>query len=120
MWPLSGREAGLEAGALTPVWVGSPGPCSRGLHLELLSLLSRSHLQPPSYGPVLSPMSKAHGAVNKLPSVNQLVGQPPPHGSAAGSNLGPMGEWLGQGGWGGGWGSLAPDLPAQLRTARGS
>lgn len=86
----------------------------------MLSLLSRSHLQPPSYGPVLSPMSKAHGAVNKLPSVNQLVGQPPPHGSAAGPNLGPMGEWLGQGGWGGEWGSLAPDPPAQLRTARGS
>uniref|UniRef100_A0A452U1K8 Cellular tumor antigen p53 n=1 Tax=Ursus maritimus TaxID=29073 RepID=A0A452U1K8_URSMA len=52
---------------------------------------SRSHLQPASYGPVLSPMNKAHGGVNKLPSVNQLVGQPPPHGSAAGPNLGPMG-----------------------------
>ncbi|XP_021099253.1 tumor protein p73 isoform X3 [Heterocephalus glaber] len=50
-----------------------------------------SHLQPPSYGPVLSPMSKAHGSVNKLPSVNQLVGQPPPHASAAGASLGPMG-----------------------------
>lgn len=37
-------------------------------------------------------MNKVHGAVNKLPSVNQLVGQPPPHGSAAGPNLGPMGE----------------------------
>ncbi|XP_010848270.1 PREDICTED: tumor protein p73 [Bison bison bison] len=58
-------------------------------------LLQRpSHLQPPSYGPVLSPMSKAHGAVNKLPSVNQLVGQPPPHGSAAGPNLGPMGPGI--------------------------
>ncbi|XP_045884060.1 tumor protein p73 isoform X1 [Meles meles] len=54
-----------------------------------------SHLQPASYGPVLSPMNKAHGGVNKLPSVNQLVGQPPPHGSAAGPNLGPMGEHLG-------------------------
>lgn len=53
---------------------------------------SRSHLQPPSYGPVLSPMNKVHGGVNKLPSVNQLVGQPPPHSSAAGPNLGPMGE----------------------------
>ncbi|GAB1289312.1 Tumor protein p73 [Apodemus speciosus] len=50
-----------------------------------------SHLQPPSYGPVLSPMNKVHGGVNKLPSVNQLVGQPPPHSSAAGPNLGPMG-----------------------------
>ncbi|XP_059997626.1 tumor protein p73 isoform X6 [Lagenorhynchus albirostris] len=56
-----------------------------------LSLPSRGHLQPPSYGPVLSPVSKAHGAVNKLPSVNQLVGQPPLHGSAAAPSLGPMG-----------------------------
>ncbi|XP_066878582.1 tumor protein p73 isoform X5 [Kogia breviceps] len=59
-----------------------------------LSLPSRSHLQPPSYGPVLSPMNKAHGAVNKLPSVNQLVGQPPLHSSAAGPNLGPMGPGI--------------------------
>ncbi|XP_036034583.1 tumor protein p73 isoform X1 [Onychomys torridus] len=58
-------------------------------------LLQRpSHLQPPSYGPVLSPMNKIHGGVNKLPSVNQLVGQPPPHSSAAGSNLGPMGSGM--------------------------
>uniref|UniRef100_A0A8C0QK72 Tumor protein p73 n=1 Tax=Canis lupus familiaris TaxID=9615 RepID=A0A8C0QK72_CANLF len=58
-------------------------------------LLQRpSHLQPASYGPVLSPMNKAHGGVNKLPSVNQLVGQPPPHGSAAGPNLGPMGPGI--------------------------
>ncbi|XP_072676054.1 tumor protein p73 isoform X2 [Canis lupus baileyi] len=56
--------------------------------------LSRSHLQPASYGPVLSPMNKAHGGVNKLPSVNQLVGQPPPHGSAAGPNLGSMGPGI--------------------------
>uniref|UniRef100_A0A8C9DDZ0 Tumor protein p73 n=1 Tax=Prolemur simus TaxID=1328070 RepID=A0A8C9DDZ0_PROSS len=55
-------------------------------------LLQRpSHLQPPSYGPVLSPMSKVHGGVNKLPSVNQLVGQPPSHSSAAGPSLGPVG-----------------------------
>ncbi|XP_072676055.1 tumor protein p73 isoform X3 [Canis lupus baileyi] len=58
-------------------------------------LLQRpSHLQPASYGPVLSPMNKAHGGVNKLPSVNQLVGQPPPHGSAAGPNLGSMGPGI--------------------------
>ncbi|XP_025711953.1 tumor protein p73 isoform X1 [Callorhinus ursinus] len=58
-------------------------------------LLQRpNHLQPASYGPVLSPMNKAHGAVNKLPSVNQLVGQPPPHSSAAGPNLGPMGPGI--------------------------
>ncbi|XP_059997627.1 tumor protein p73 isoform X7 [Lagenorhynchus albirostris] len=59
-----------------------------------LSLPSRGHLQPPSYGPVLSPVSKAHGAVNKLPSVNQLVGQPPLHGSAAAPSLGPMGPGI--------------------------
>uniref|UniRef100_A0A8C8X2F3 Tumor protein p73 n=1 Tax=Panthera leo TaxID=9689 RepID=A0A8C8X2F3_PANLE len=53
-----------------------------------------SHLQPASYGPVLSPMNKAHGGVNKLPSVNQLVGQPPPHSSAAGPNLGPVGPGI--------------------------
>ncbi|XP_014401672.1 PREDICTED: tumor protein p73 [Myotis brandtii] len=36
-------------------------------------LLQRpSHLQPPSYGPVLSPVNKPHGGVSKLPSVNQL------------------------------------------------
>lgn len=58
-------------------------------------LLQRpSHLQPPSYGPVLSPMNKVHGGVNKLPSVNQLVGQPPPHSSAAGPNLGSMGSGI--------------------------
>ncbi|XP_059997621.1 tumor protein p73 isoform X2 [Lagenorhynchus albirostris] len=58
-------------------------------------LLQRpGHLQPPSYGPVLSPVSKAHGAVNKLPSVNQLVGQPPLHGSAAAPSLGPMGPGI--------------------------
>ncbi|XP_057606606.1 tumor protein p73 isoform X2 [Hippopotamus amphibius kiboko] len=87
-------------------------------------LLQRpGHLQPPSYGPVLSPMSKAHAAGNKLPSVNQLVGQPPPHGSAPGPNLGPMGEWLGQCGRGGGEAhraGLALDTPAQLRTTRHS
>lgn len=58
---------------------------------------SRGHLQPPSYGPVLSPVNKPHGGVSKLPSVNQLVGQPPPHSSAAGPSLGPMGELLGSG-----------------------
>nr|XP_005545029.1 PREDICTED: tumor protein p73 [Macaca fascicularis] len=58
-------------------------------------LLQRpSHLQPPSYGPVLSPMNKVHGGMNKLPSVNQLVGQPPPHSSAATPNLGPVGAGM--------------------------
>ncbi|KAM7097642.1 tumor protein p73 isoform 2-T2 [Molossus nigricans] len=58
-------------------------------------LLQRpNHLPPPSYGPVLSPMNKMHGGVNKLPSVNQLVGQPPPHSSATGPNLGPMGPGI--------------------------
>ncbi|XP_068934409.1 tumor protein p73 isoform X3 [Petaurus breviceps papuanus] len=59
-------------------------------------LLQRpSHLQSPSsYGPVLSPMNKVHGGINKLPSVNQLVGQPQQHSSAGGPNLGPMGPGM--------------------------
>ncbi|XP_049631284.1 tumor protein p73 [Suncus etruscus] len=53
-----------------------------------------SHLQPSSYGPVLSPANKMHGGVNKLPSVTQLVGQPPSHSSAPGPSLGPMGPGM--------------------------
>nr|XP_028596818.1 tumor protein p73 isoform X3 [Podarcis muralis] len=58
-------------------------------------LQRQTHLQPPSsYGPVLSPINKHHtGGMNKLPSVNQLVGQPPQHSSGAGTTLGPMGSW---------------------------
>lgn len=91
VWPRSGWER----------WVRREAPSSTGHYVEMTRSCpgpSRSHLQPASYGPVLSPMNKAHGGVNKLPSVNQLVGQPPPHGSAAGPNLGPMGEWLRRGG----------------------
>uniref|UniRef100_A0A8C5J9K4 Cellular tumor antigen p53 n=1 Tax=Junco hyemalis TaxID=40217 RepID=A0A8C5J9K4_JUNHY len=53
----------------------------------------QSQLQTPSsYGPVLSPMNKVHGGgINKLPSVNQLVGQPAQHGSSSAPGLGPMG-----------------------------
>lgn len=66
-------------------------------------------------------MNKGHGGVNKLPSVHQLVGQPPPHSSAAGPNLGPMGESqaLGtQGGWGGPKGGPGSrhSCPAQTHT----
>ncbi|XP_075762925.1 tumor protein p73 isoform X2 [Pelodiscus sinensis] len=59
-------------------------------------LQRQSHLQPPSsYGPVLSPINKVHGGgINKLPSVNQLVGQPPQHSSSSGPNLGPMGPGM--------------------------
>ncbi|XP_030041694.1 tumor protein p73 isoform X2 [Microcaecilia unicolor] len=58
-------------------------------------LQRQSHLQSPSsYGPVLSPMNKVHCSVNKLPSVNQLVGQPPQHSSNTGPNLGPMGSGM--------------------------
>ncbi|XP_019396781.1 PREDICTED: tumor protein p73 isoform X6 [Crocodylus porosus] len=59
-------------------------------------LQRQSHLQSPSsYGPVLSPMNKVHGGgINKLPSVNQLVGQPPQHSSNSGPNLGPMGPGM--------------------------
>lgn len=79
-----------------PLRQGCFGQVTRGershlhRHQRELSFLSRSPLQPPSYGPV----NKVHGGVSRLPSVNQLVGQPPPHGSAAGPNLGPMGESL--------------------------
>ncbi|XP_053546342.1 tumor protein p73 isoform X2 [Bombina bombina] len=55
-------------------------------------LQRQAHLQcPSSYGSVLSPMNKVHGGINKLPSVNQLVGQPNQHNSSTGANMGPMG-----------------------------
>ncbi|NWI20652.1 P73 protein, partial [Crypturellus soui] len=59
-------------------------------------LQRQSHLQTPSsYGPVLSPMNKVHaGGINKLPSVNQLVGQPPQHSSNPAPGLGPMGPGM--------------------------
>ncbi|NXD10905.1 P73 protein, partial [Nothocercus nigrocapillus] len=59
-------------------------------------LQRQSHLQTPSsYGPVLSPMNKVHGGgINKLPSVNQLVGQPPQHSSNPAPSLGPMGPGM--------------------------
>lgn len=38
-------------------------------------------------------MNKVHGGgINKLPSVNQLVGQPAQHSSGSASSLGPMGK----------------------------
>ncbi|NXW33369.1 P73 protein, partial [Phaetusa simplex] len=50
---------------------------------------------PSSYGPVLSPMNKVHGGgINKLPSVNQLVGQPAGGGSGTAPSLGPMGPGM--------------------------
>ncbi|XP_005427706.1 tumor protein p73 [Geospiza fortis] len=57
---------------------------------------NRTQLQTPSsYGPVLSPMNKVHGGgINKLPSVNQLVGQPAQHGSSSAPSLGPMGPGM--------------------------
>ncbi|NWU22783.1 P73 protein, partial [Dyaphorophyia castanea] len=59
-------------------------------------LQRQSQLQTPSsYGPVLSPMNKVHGAgINKLPSVNQLVGQPAQHGSGSAPSLAPMGPGM--------------------------
>ncbi|NXQ28607.1 P73 protein, partial [Alaudala cheleensis] len=59
-------------------------------------LQRQSQLQTPSsYGPVLSPMNKVHGGgINKLPSVNQLVGQPAQHSSSSAPNLGPMGPGM--------------------------
>ncbi|XP_058516750.1 tumor protein p73 isoform X1 [Ochotona princeps] len=67
-----------------------PPPLVESYRQQQQLLQRPSHVQPASYGPVLSSMSKSHGALGKLPSVNQLVGQPPPHSSAAGPNLGPM------------------------------
>ncbi|XP_050178337.1 tumor protein p73 isoform X2 [Myiozetetes cayanensis] len=59
-------------------------------------LQRQSQLQTPSsYGPVLSPMNKVHsGGINKLPSVNQLVGQPAQHGPGTAPSLGPMGPGM--------------------------
>ncbi|XP_075577867.1 tumor protein p73 isoform X6 [Pelecanus crispus] len=59
-------------------------------------LQRQSQLQTPSsYGPVLSPMNKVHGGgINKLPSVNQLVGQPAQHSSGPAPSLGPMGPGM--------------------------
>eukprot|EP00076_Gallus_gallus_P032858 XP_024998396.1 tumor protein p73 isoform X6 [Gallus gallus] len=59
-------------------------------------LQRQNQLQTPSsYGPVLSPMNKAHGGgINKLPSVNQLVGQPAQHSSGSAPSLGPMGPGM--------------------------
>ncbi|XP_055560765.1 tumor protein p73 isoform X1 [Falco biarmicus] len=59
-------------------------------------LQRQSQLQTPSsYGPVLSPMNKVHsGGINKLPSVNQLVGQPAQHSSGSAPSLAPMGPGM--------------------------
>ena len=75
---------------------GSPIPPRCGLTGCRLPFPSRTPLQPPSsYGPVLSPMNKVHGGgINKLPSVNQLVGQPAQHSSSSAPSLGPMGKVL--------------------------
>ncbi|XP_069802542.1 tumor protein p73 isoform X9 [Dendropsophus ebraccatus] len=57
-------------------------------------LLQRpAHLQSQtSYGPVIPPMNKVHGGINKLPSVNQLVGQPNQHGANTAPGMIPMGS----------------------------
>ncbi|XP_072012409.1 tumor protein p73 isoform X5 [Engystomops pustulosus] len=59
-------------------------------------LLQRhAHLQSQSsYGPVISPMNKVHGGINKLPSVNQLVGQPNQHGTNTAPGMIPMGSGM--------------------------
>ncbi|XP_075136039.1 tumor protein p73-like [Leptodactylus fuscus] len=59
-------------------------------------LLQRhAHLQSQSsYGPVISPMNKVHGGINKLPSVNQLVGQPNQHGPNTAPGMIPMGSGM--------------------------
>lgn len=79
-------------------WRGAPGqsraaPSHSSQSDQCVPCPNRSQLQTPSsYGPVLSPMNKVHGGgINKLPSVNQLVGQPAQHGSGSAPSLGPMG-----------------------------
>uniref|UniRef100_A0A8C6NEI4 Tumor protein p73 n=1 Tax=Melopsittacus undulatus TaxID=13146 RepID=A0A8C6NEI4_MELUD len=59
-------------------------------------LQRQTQLQTPSsYGPVLSPMNKVHaGGINKLPSVNQLVGQPAQHSTGSAPGLAPMGPGM--------------------------
>ncbi|MBN3306744.1 P73 protein, partial [Amia calva] len=47
---------------------------------------------PSSYGSVLPNMNKIHGGINKLPSVNQLVGQQSQHSPGTAPNMGPMGS----------------------------
>ncbi|MBN3283595.1 P73 protein, partial [Polyodon spathula] len=49
---------------------------------------------PTSYGSVLPNMNKMHGGINKLPSVNQLVGQQPQQNQSAAPNMGPMGPGM--------------------------
>lgn len=49
---------------------------------------------PTSYGSVLPNMSKMHGGINKLPSVNQLVGQQPQQSQSAAPSMGPMGPGM--------------------------
>lgn len=79
-------------------WEGAPGqsraaPSHSPQSDQYVPSPNRSQLQTASsYGPVLSPMNKVHGGgINKLPSVNQLVGQPAQHGSSSAPSLGPMG-----------------------------
>ncbi|KAG9481964.1 hypothetical protein GDO78_010933 [Eleutherodactylus coqui] len=59
-------------------------------------LLQRhAHLQSQSsYGPVISPMNKVHGGISKLPSVNQLVGQPNQHSANTAPGMIPMGSGM--------------------------
>ncbi|XP_040182396.1 tumor protein p73 isoform X3 [Rana temporaria] len=59
-------------------------------------LLQRhAHIQSQSsYGPVLSPMNKVHGGMNKLPSVNQLVGHPNQHNSNNAPGMMQMGSGM--------------------------
>lgn len=89
------RTAAAACSLCRSLWDGAgqlhPARCS--LTTRLVSP-SRSQLQAPSsYGPVLSPMNKVHGGgINKLPSVNQLVGQPAQHGSSSAPSLAPMGK----------------------------
>ncbi|XP_039612038.1 tumor protein p73 isoform X3 [Polypterus senegalus] len=60
---------------------------------QLLQRQNHMH-SPSSYGPVMSNLNKVHGGINKLPSVNQLVGQTSQQSPNTATSMGPMGPSL--------------------------
>ncbi|XP_072334139.1 tumor protein p73 isoform X1 [Scyliorhinus torazame] len=57
-------------------------------------LLQRQQQASSSYGTVIPPTNKIPNMMNKLPSVNQLVGQPSQHSPSTSANLGHMGPTI--------------------------
>ncbi|XP_051787249.1 tumor protein p73 isoform X3 [Erpetoichthys calabaricus] len=60
---------------------------------QLLQRQNHMH-SPSSYGPVMPNLNKVHGGINKLPSVNQLVGQTSQQSPNTATSMGPMGPSL--------------------------